>query len=238
MTPPVIEQEDGMSTEHTTRTSGPTPGADATSPDASATERGADLPGRPDWRTRLRESRYGTLGVLVVTTALILVGAWFVRDATAPDVSEVSTTAQASGPAPAVGQPAQDFTARTIDGRTVQLSDYRGKPVWLLFGASWCASCRAEAPDVQAVYEQARKDGVEVLAVYLGEDALSVRDYTRDVGLTYPHIPDPDTALSGRYRVMGIPAHYFIAPDGTIASIQVGSLDRERMTATLADLRR
>ena len=47
----------------------PTPGADATSPDASATERGADLPGRPDWRTRLRESRYGTLGVLVVTTA-------------------------------------------------------------------------------------------------------------------------------------------------------------------------
>ena len=193
---------------------------------------------RPDWRARLRGSRHGTLLVLLVTTALILVGAWFVREATRPEVSEVTTTAQASGPAPAVGQPAPDLTARTIDGRTVRLSDYRGKPVWLLFGASWCASCRAEVADVQAVYEQERAEGAEVLAVYLGEDAMTVRDYTKGTGLTYPHIPDPDTSLSSRYRVMGIPAHYFVAPDGTIAAIRVGALDRATMSENLQALRR
>ena len=45
------------------------------------------------------------------------------------DVSEVDVTAQASGPAPEVGQPAQDFTAVTLEGETVSLSDFRGRPV-------------------------------------------------------------------------------------------------------------
>ncbi|GAB48594.1 TlpA family protein disulfide reductase [Mobilicoccus pelagius] len=225
-------------TDQATAGTGATGTTDATGPGAPATGGGAD-PAPRDWRARLRGSRFGTLAVLVVTTLLVLVGAWFVQDAKGGSgVSDVATTAEATGPAPAVGAPAQDFTARTIDGRTVRLSDYRGRPVWLLFGASWCASCRAEAPDVQAVHEKARAAGVEVLAVYLGEDAMAVRDYVSDTGLTYTHVPDPETSLSSRYRVMGIPAHYFVAPDGRIDSIQVGALDAERMTESLAALRR
>lgn len=192
-----------------------------------------------DWRSRLSGSRAGTLGVLVLTTLLVLAGVWFVQKPGADDkVTAVQVSGAASGPAPAVGAPAQDFTARTVDGREVKLSQFRGKPVWLLFGATWCASCRAEVADVQAAYEKAKASGVEVLSVYLSEDTATVADYTDKTRLSYLHIPDPKTDIASSYRVLGIPAHYFIDEDGTISSIQVGALDRSTMDSTLAALAR
>ncbi|MDO5626779.1 MAG: TlpA disulfide reductase family protein [Mobilicoccus sp.] len=191
---------------------------------------------RPDWRERLRTSRLGTMAVLVVTTLLVMVGAWFVQQSQADDVSAVTTTGQATSPPPEVGKPAADFVARTIDGREVNLSDYRGRPVWVLFGASWCASCRAEAPDVEAVYQEAKDSGVEIISVYLAEDAMTVRGYTQSTGLSYMHVPDPVTNISSEYRVMGIPAHYFIDTEGNIDSIQVGAINQDQMRASLATL--
>lgn len=190
----------------------------------------------PDWRERLRTSRFGGAGVLLVTALLVMGGAWLIQSTTGVgDVTEVTTTG-AAGPPPEIGGPAHDFTARTIDGQEVSLSDYEGRPVWVLFGASWCASCRAEAPDVEAVYAQAQEQGVEIVSVYLGEDAMTVRDYTSSAGLTYLHVPDPATSVSSAYRVMGIPAHYFIDPQGRIASIQVGAIDRGQMEQSISDI--
>ncbi|WP_052465931.1 TlpA family protein disulfide reductase [Mobilicoccus massiliensis] len=191
----------------------------------------------PDWRERLRTSRAGTLGVLLVTTLLVMVGAWFIQKPDAAkqgDVTAVQLQGEQAGPPPAVGAPAQDFTARTIDGRTVKLSDYAGKPVWLLFGATWCASCRAEVADVESVYQQAKAQGVEVISLYLSEDAKTVQDYTKATGLTYLHVPDPQTTVASAYRVMGVPAHFYVDRQGKIASIQVGALDRATMEKNLA----
>ncbi len=78
-----------------------------------------------------------------------------------------------TGDVPEVGALAPDFTAVTLDGDEVTLSEFRGRPVWLTFGATWCASCRVEAPDIQAAYEES--DDTVVLAVYLSEDADDVR---------------------------------------------------------------
>jgi peroxiredoxin len=128
--------------------------------------------------------------------------------------------------------------AATIDGRQVSLSQYRGQAVWLTFGATWCAPCRAEAPDIQAAYEKAKADGVVVIAVYLSEDAAEVRDYTGRLGLNYVHVPDPDTRVASAYRVLGIPTHYFIDRSGILHSIKVGVLTHARMDAALAEISR
>lgn len=190
--------------------------------------------GAADWRTRLRESRLGTAGVLAVTAALVLAGAYLVSGGSDPaedGVSQVELLGQ-TGPAPEVDTPAHDFRAVTIDGREVALRDYAGRPVWLIFNATWCSSCRAEAPDVQQAYLD--HDDVTVLSVYISESERTVQGYTERAGLTFDHIADPRTTIASAYRVLGIPAHFFIDGDGVLRSSAVGSLSRAQMDQALA----
>ena len=199
---------------------------------------GGGAQGAVGWQQRLQNSRFGTIGVLALTAVLVMGGAYLVQRPSDDEagVTSVSVTGKQLGPPPAVGAPAQNFTARTIDGKPVQLSDYKGRPVWLLFGATWCASCRAEVADVEAAYKQAKASGVEVISLYLSEDASTVQNYTQSTGLTYLHVPDPQTDVASAYRVMGIPAHYFIDKQGNINSIQIGTLDRSTMDSALAGI--
>jgi cytochrome c biogenesis protein CcmG, thiol:disulfide interchange protein DsbE len=187
-----------------------------------------------DLRSRLRESRAGTLLVLAVTTLLMLGAAYLVnRHGQDSGVRAVTLTGERSGAPPKIGSPAQDFTATTLDGKTVSLSDYRGRPVWLTFGASWCAACQAEAPDVEAAYRRFADSGVVVLAVSISESASAARDYADLTGLTYPMVADPDTRIASAYRVLGIPSHFFIGRDGELHSMRVGSLSPAKMSHAL-----
>src|SRR5450759_5496941 len=138
------------------------------------------------WQQRIRESRLGTLLVLAVTAGVVIVGAYLIDRPTA--AASGTTAVELSGPgggaAPKIGSPAQDFTGTTVDGKQVSLSSYKGHPVWLTFGASWCSACQAEAPDIQATYQKVKATGVVVLAISISEDSPTVLDYRNRVGLT------------------------------------------------------
>ncbi|MDR2454042.1 MAG: TlpA family protein disulfide reductase [Bifidobacteriaceae bacterium] len=149
------------------------------------------------------------------------------REGSSGAVSQVEVAAAGAGPAPQVGQPAPDFTAWDTEGREVALADLRGQPVWLVFGATWCANCRAEMPDVAAVASRAAGRAA-VVAVYVGEAAETVADYAERLGLDFPQIADSQTQLGAKYRVMGVPMHLFLDADGVIASIDVGPLSQSQ----------
>lgn len=123
-----------------------------------------------------------------------------------------------------MGKPAADFTVTTHDGRQVTLSQFRGHPVWLTFGASWCSGCQAEVPDIQAAYTRFEPQGLVVLGVNITEDNQAVAAYAQRVGLTYPIGADPDSVIAQTYSVSAIPAHYFIDRDGVIRDIRQGTL--------------
>jgi peroxiredoxin len=159
---------------------------------------------------------------LVIATVAFIVNQ---PNAAAGGVTSVSLTGATTGEAPTVGQPAPDFAATTIDGRTVSLSDFKGQPVWLTFGASWCQPCRAENPDIQAAYDKHKAGGLQVVQVYMTEDAKTVNDYADRVGLTYTKVPDPSQRLANEYRILGIPTHYFIDAEGILRQMRIGSLD-------------
>jgi len=177
----------------------------------------------------VRQSRSATLGIMGVTAAIIAVVAFMVNQPTAgaDGFTSVTISGGATGEPPTVGKPAPDFLATTVDGTTVRLGDFRGKPVWLTFGASWCQPCRAENPDIQAAYEKYQTSGLVILAVFISEDAAAVKDYADRVGLTYRKVADP---------IMGIPSHYFIDSSGVLRAMKIGSLDRAAMGVILADL--
>ena len=187
------------------------------------------------WRERIRESKLGTFAVLGVTAAIVVTGAVLAdRPATDPSgLQPIALTGSTKGDPPKVGNKAQDFTATTVDGKEVSLSSYKGHPVWLTFGASWCAACKSEAPDIEAAFQKYKAAGAVVLAVNISEDASTVRDYSTRVGLTFPAIADPDTRIASAYRVNGIPAHFFIDASGVLRSVKTGGQSAEQMTAAL-----
>jgi cytochrome c biogenesis protein CcmG, thiol:disulfide interchange protein DsbE len=193
---------------------------------------------RPGVRQRIRESRFGTFVVLGVTAAIVTAAATMIdrpgsEEAAGGAVTAIELTGEGRGDPPVIGQPAQDFSALTVAGTELSLSDFRGHPVWLTFGASWCAACKAEAFDIQNAYAAHEKDGAVVLGVFISEDDATVRDYAGRVGLTYPAIADPNTDIASAYRVLGVPAHFFIDADGVIRSIRTGTLSPAQMEESI-----
>jgi cytochrome c biogenesis protein CcmG, thiol:disulfide interchange protein DsbE len=185
------------------------------------------------WQQRLRESRFGTVLVLAVTAAIVMGGAYLVDHPTAAAGVTPVKVAPGDGPAPKIGSAAQDFTATTVDGKQVSLSSFKGQPVWLTFGASWCAACVAEAPDIERAYQSFKAKGVVVLAIFITEDSASVRDYATRVGLTFPKVADPDSRIASLYRVYGIPAHFFIDKAGVLRSTKTGGLSSDQIATAL-----
>jgi cytochrome c biogenesis protein CcmG, thiol:disulfide interchange protein DsbE len=181
--------------------------------------------------------RVASLLIMAATGVLILGLAYVAnRPADASGVTPVSLIGTPTGPAPIVGQPAPDFSAVTIDGKTVKLADLKGSIVWVTFGASWCQPCRAENPDVEATYEAFKARGVVVVQVYMGEDQAAVTDYSGRIGLTYLRIPDPASQLTTEYRILGIPTHFFIDRQGILRQLKVGTLDPDSMRSILTGL--
>jgi len=183
------------------------------------------------------QSRLTTLAVMAVTAIVIAAVAYFANQpGSTSGVTPVNLPGNATGPAPVIGKVAPDFSATTADGTAVKLSDFKGSPIWLTFGASWCQPCRAENPDIQAAYQRFKDRGVIVVQVYMSEDASAVTSYTSRVGLTYTRIPDPDYALADQYRILGIPSHFFIDRTGTLHAMKVGTLDPATMDAALTEI--
>ena len=159
-------------------------------------------------------ARIGLAGVSVV--ALIAFALYAAVLASRVDELEVGDPvpvtvpggAAVSGPFGA-GVVAPDFELQTVDGQTVRLSDFAGRPVWINVWASWCAPCRAEMPDIEQVYRElpgatpggapdATGKGPVLLLVSLGEDPADVRRYLRVHPLPAPHPGRPGLLLHPR----------------------------------------
>lgn len=178
--------------------------------------------------------RIRTLTILLAI-GVAIAGATILLDrAGAPGFTTITLSGDASGSRPLVGGAPPDFTATTVTGEAFRLADLRGRPVWLTFGASWCADCRAEAPDLQSTYERYAPAGLAVVSIWIDEGDKDVRDYAARAGLGFTMIADPTTALASRYRTYGLPTHLFIGSDGTIRAIRLGGLPPGEMDA-LAD---
>ncbi|HVS07205.1 MAG TPA: TlpA disulfide reductase family protein [Candidatus Dormibacteraeota bacterium] len=125
-----------------------------------------------------------------------------------------------------VGAAAPDFTTQQLDGATVQLSQFRGKPVLLNFWATWCAPCQDEMPLLQRALDRYGGAGFTVLAVdYQQTDLNSMRAFLRKVGARFPAVYDPAGQIAGEYGVtVGLPVSIFIDRSGAVAFIQLGQM--------------
>lgn len=133
--------------------------------------------------------------------------------------------------------PAPDFTLVDQYGNTHTLSDYRGKIVFLNFWATWCPPCRAEMPDIQALYEKYSQDetsdvvilGVAFPNVGSETDADGIAKFLEENGYTYPVVMDEGGTLQLPYYITAFPTTFMIGTDGSVLGYIPGSMTREIM---------
>ncbi len=120
-------------------------------------------------------------------------------------------------------QPAQAFSVPTPDGRSIRLSDYRGKVVFVNFWATWCPPCREEMPAMERLYRRYKDRGLVVLAVSVdAEGAAIVAPFVAAQQLSYPIGLDPKMAVAGTYGVRGLPSSFFVDQQGRVVASAVG----------------
>ena len=115
-----------------------------------------------------------------------------------------------------VGGPAPPFTLNDLEGRQVNLTDYRGNVVLLNFWATWCEPCKKEMPEMQAAYDQYKDQGFVVLAINFGGKADEASSFAHHGRLTFPILLDPGVKVASRYGVVSLPVSFFIDQEGII----------------------
>lgn len=132
-----------------------------------------------------------------------------------------------------VGRPAPPLRLATTAGGTVDLADLRGRPVWLVFMATWCPSCRDELPQMTRFSLRHEADGLAVIAVDVREDAASVAAYAAEVGVTFPVALDTDGAAQRAWGAWGLPVHLWIDREGVIRAGALGGIGPDAMAEAL-----
>ena len=118
-----------------------------------------------------------------------------------------------------IGDPAIDFNLKTLEGKEVRLSDYKGRlPVYLIFWATWCPACKEEIPKLKEIYSQFKSKGLTMLAINVGinDSAKKAALYKEKHNLPYPVLFDNDSLVTKLYNVMGTPTMIIIDKSGII----------------------
>jgi peroxiredoxin len=134
------------------------------------------------------------------------------------------------------GKRAPDFTLRTVEGKKLSLSDYKGKAVLINFWATWCAPCKIEMPWLIALRSQYASQGFEILGVS-EDDAdtphAKLAKFGQEEGLNYPLLVGDD-AISRKYGgVEFLPTSYFVGRDGKIVAETAGLVSKDEVEASI-----
>jgi cytochrome c biogenesis protein CcmG, thiol:disulfide interchange protein DsbE len=129
---------------------------------------------------------------------------------------------------PVVGSPALPFDLKSLEGKSVGLTSFRGQPVVVNFFASWCDPCREEMPLINELASKGVKDGYSVLGIAVEDSRAAVTEFAKESRLVFPIALDLNSTVKRAYRIFGPPATFFIDGQGIIRDIVLGPITAER----------
>ncbi len=155
--------------------------------------------------------------------------------ALAAGLSWVSKSATTATPLsePDTGYPSPDFRLASLDGGEIGPVDYNGDVVIVELWATWCGPCRLQARFLEELHQELDSKGVHFLAVSIGEDEATVREYVERRPFPYPVLLDPEDTLGQRYQILGLPTVMIIDRRGAISFLNTGVSDTARLRQAL-----
>ena len=171
---------------------------------------------------RKKSNVTATISIIVIAGILLLMAFAF-------------SSLESSG-RPQPGETAPDFTLTLLDSTEVSLDSLRGKIIVLNFWASWCTSCRQEAPDIQKVWETYQDKNVVFLGVGFQDTETDSRAFIEEFSITYPNGLDKTGKLGRAYGVTAVPETFVIDTGGQVAQVYIGPVTENRLAQQLAQM--
>jgi peroxiredoxin len=132
------------------------------------------------------------------------------------------------------GKAAPDFSLQTLDGKTLKLSDLRGKAVVLNFWATWCSPCKAEMPWFVDFQKQYGPEGLQIVGVAMDDSAKDeIAKFAKDMGVNYPVVLGKETLADQYGGVEFLPTTFYIDRSGNIQERVFGIVDRRDAESSL-----
>ncbi|MEW6196431.1 MAG: TlpA disulfide reductase family protein [Bacteroidota bacterium] len=118
---------------------------------------------------------------------------------------------------------AADFSLPTTDGKTLKLSDLKGKVVILDFWATWCPPCRKGIPDLIDLKKRYGSKGLEVVGISVDQETKpDVVPFVKDYGINYPVVYGDNGVVMNYGGIRSIPTTFVVDREGKIVANYVG----------------
>lgn len=137
---------------------------------------------------------------------------------------------------PRAGDKAPPFRVTDLEGAGRTLGDWTGKPLVLNFWGTFCPPCTEEMPALQRQAAKWAEQGVGIVGMNLGENAVTVASFIRQYGIQFPVYMDAFDSVRKTYGVNEYPTTFFIRPDGRIHRIIIGKMDEAAIDGTVQDM--
>ncbi len=156
--------------------------------------------------------------IAVVISLMLVFGIQKTRHASPPNAGKLQ------------GQPAPDFSLASLDGKTLKLSDYKGKAVLLNFWATWCEPCKIEMPWFVQLQQQYGPQGLQVLGVAMDDtDPQDIKQFAQKMGVNYPIVVGKETVGDQYGGIPYLPSTFYINRDGKVVDRVFGLVSRSEI---------
>jgi len=173
------------------------------------------------------KEKYQSIIKIVKPVAIALLLFLLVRYSVATTRNQVETSAGLPGENLSANDYSDfnyDFTIRDLQGKNINVSEYKGKIIFLNIWATWCGPCRAEMAGIQELYSKIDKKNISFIMLSIDQQGQvqKVKDYVASKQFTFP-VFTPYNGLPEQLQVSSIPTTFIIGKDGQVISKQVGS---------------
>ena len=180
--------------------------------------------------------------ILATVSAVAFLAACSEQEDKPMTMSTTSSSSSETTQTSTVAQEAPDFTLQSMDGKTVRLSDYKGKKVYLKFWASWCGPCKKSMPELVELAGKTDRD-FEILTVVAPglQGEKSVEEFPKwfqEQG--YKDVPvlfDTSGEIFQAYQIRSIPTEILIDSQGKIGKTQFGAISNADAEAAFKEMK-